>query len=170
MITTIDGKEHYIGKWDLLIAHPPCTYLTNCATRSFSLRVTPADKVVKRWEDRALAACFFMQFVCADIPKICVENPIGFMSKAYGKPTQIIHPYMFAESTESDEYVTKATCLWLKGLEPLKGNDLPKPNNKELYGVFPSGKVKLWEDQTHGSTTRSKTFYGVAKAMAEQWG
>ena len=114
---------HDIGKWDMIIAHPPCTYLTNVATRHFSLKMTKPEKVVKRWENRALAVAFFMQFALADCPKIAVENPVGFMTAAYRKPDQIIHPYMFAEGEDDTEnYVTKATCLWLKGLEPLITN------------------------------------------------
>lgn len=175
-IKTMDMQFHEIGKWDLVIAHPPCTYLTNVATRHFSLKMTNPEKVVKRWENRALAVAFFMRFALADCPKIALENPIGFMTAAYRKPDQIIHPYMFAESEDDTEnYVTKATCLWMKGLEPLKRtNNLPKPNNRELFGVMPSGKSKTWEDslvRIGGSAkARSKTFEGIARAMAEQWG
>lgn len=172
MVKTADGAEHEIsGKWDLLIAHPPCTYLSNVATRHFSLRVTPAEKVVARWEERARAAIFFMYFALADCPRICVENPVGFMNNNYRKPDQIIHPYMFADNEEDrEQYVTKATCLWLKGLHPLQTNGLPKPDNEKLYGKFPSGKTKTWEDQfTRSGKIRSKTFPGIARAMAEQW-
>lgn len=173
--TTMDGQPHRIDdKWDLIIAHPPCTYLSNVATRSFSLRCTLAEKVVKRWEERAKAAVFFMQFVLADCPRIAVENPVGFMSSAYRKADQIIHPYQFAEGVENTDYVTKATCLWLKGLPKLKTNNLPKPNNREIYGVMPSGKAKTWEDSLcrkgGAAKVRSKTFEGIAEAMAEQWG
>lgn len=171
---TADGTHHtQTGRWDLIIAHPPCTYLSNVATRSFSLRVTDAEKVVKRWENRARAAVFFMQFILADCPRVAVENPVGFMSSAYRKADQIIHPYQFASSVESAEYVTKATCLWLKGLPKLRVNNLPKPNNREIYGVMPSGKTKTWEDSLcrkgGAARARSKTFPGIARAMAEQW-
>ena len=173
--TTVGGERHTVnGRWDLIIAHPPCTYLSNVATRSFSLRCTDAEKVVKRWENRAKAAVFFMRFALADCPRIAVENPIGFMGSAYRKADQIISPYQFADSIESNEYVTKATCLWLKGLPKLKTNNLPKPNNREIYGVMPSGKVKTWEDSLcrkgGAAKVRSKTFEGIAEAMAEQWG
>lgn len=169
---TMDGQEHYIkGRWDLLIAHPPCTYLSNVATRHYSLKTTLPEKVCWRWEQRAKAAVFFMQFILADCPKIAVENPVGFINKAYRKPDQIIHPYQFAEDEKSDEYVTKATCLWLKGLEKLKTNGLPKPDNKAIFGIMASGKARTWEDtHTRDSRERSKTFPGIAKAMAEQWG
>ena len=172
-IVTMDGICHNIGKWDMLIAHQPCTYLSNVHTRGFSLRVTPPEKVVWRWIERAKSAVFFMRFIGADIPKICVENPVGFMNTAYRKPDMTIHPYMFADSTEdSENYVTKATCLWTKGLPNLKTNGLQKPNNAEIYGRFPSGKAKTWEDQVtkDRAKERSKTFPGIAKAMAEQWG
>ena len=171
-MTTMDGQTHDVGKWDLLIAHPPCTYLSNVATRHFSLRCSPAEKVVSRWEQRARAAVFFMFFYLADIPMVAVENPVGFMNTACGKPSQIIHPYMFADSEDdSEQYVTKATCLWLRGLPKLKPNNLPKPDNRKIYGVMPSGKVKTWEDTySRSAKVRSKTFPGIAKAMAEQWG
>ena len=171
-IVTMDGKTHDIGRWDLLIAHPPCTYLSNVSTRHFSLHCTPAEKVVDRWRKRAEAAVFFMYFALAPIERICVENPVGFMNVSYRKADQTIDPYMFAESVDDKQnYVTKRTCFWLKNLPMLKRtNDLLKPNNAELYGRFPSCKAKTWEDQTHGGVARSKTFPGIAEAMAEQWG
>lgn len=95
------------------------------------------------------------------------------MNTAYGKPTQIIDPYMFADSVEDKKnYVTKRTCFWLTNLPKLKINNPPKPNNAEIYGRNPNGKAKCWtEMQTiDRAKTRSKTFPGVAKAMAEQWG
>ena len=172
-LTTLDGKSHNIGGWDLLIAHPPCTYLSNAATRSFSLRCTPAEKVVARWAERAKAAVFFMHFVLANIPHIAVENPVGFMNTVYRKPDQIIQPYMFAESVDDTEnYTMKGTCLWLKGLPKLQGNDLPKPDLAKMYGIYPSGKTGCWVDSISGkdrARLRSKTFEGIAKAMASQW-
>lgn len=172
IVVTMDGKQHEVGKWDMLIAHPPCTYLSNVATRHFSLRCTQAEKVVDRWKNRAESAVFFMHFVLADIPLICVENPVGFMNTAYRKPDQIIHPYMFADSeNDTEQYVTKATCLWLKGLPALRGNGLPKPDNRRIFGVMPSGKGKTWVgSHVRSAKARSKTFPGIAKAMAEQWG
>lgn len=171
-VVTMDGTKHDIGKWDMLIAHPPCTYLSNVATRHYSLRCTPPEKVVARWEERARAAIFFMYFYLADIPKVAIENPVGFMNTACRKPDQIIHPYMFADSVDdAEQYVTKATCLWLRGLPKLKTNGLPKPDNSKIYGRMPSGKARTWEDTySRNGKERSKTFPGVAKAMAEQWG
>ena len=170
---TMDGVQHIVYRWDMIIAHPPCTYLSNVATRSFSLKCTPAEKVIARWEERAKAAVFFMRFALADCQRIAIENPVGFMSTAYRKPDQIISPYQFAESVnDSKNYHTKRTCLWLKGLPLLKTNRLPPPNLKEIYGVYPSGKTPCWEDKIAGKDReklRSKTFPGIAKAMAEQW-
>ena len=162
-IVTMDGKAHDVGKWDLLIAHPPCTYLSNVATRSFSLRCTPPEKVVARWEDRAKGAVFFMQFLTANAERIAT---------AYRKPDQTVSPYMFANSTDDTEnYVTKATSLWLVNLPLLHGTGLPKPDNAAMFGVTPSGKARTWEDTfSRSAKVRSKTFPGIAAAMAEQWG
>ena len=171
-IKTMDGVTHEIGSWDMLIAHPPCTYLSNAATRSFSLACTAPEKVVNRWKERANAAIFFMYFALSDIPRICVENPVGFMNSSYRKADQIIDPYMFAESeNDAENYVTKRTCLWLKGLPKLETNSLPKPDNGKIFGKTRNGKNRCWEDTfSRDAKVRSKTFPGIAKAMAEQWG
>lgn len=173
-IVTMDGTVHDIPKWDLIIAHPPCTYLSMVATRHHSLKCTPLEKINERTKKRIEAMNFFMEFINAECDRIAVENPRGVMNTCYRQPDQTIDPYMFAESTEDTEnYVTKATCLWLKGLQPLKTNDLPKPNNKELFGTHPTGKARDWESAVKGTDRakeRSKTFMGIAKAMAEQWG
>lgn len=172
---TMDGIEHTInGKWDMIIAFPPCTYLTNCATRSHSVRCTPLEKINERTLKRISAMNFFMNFVDADCDKIAIENPIGVMNTCYRKPNQVINPYMFAES-ESDRqnYVTKSTCLWLKNMPELIGNNLPKPDNAKIFGVRPNGRAFTWEEKLcragGASLARSKTFPGIAKAMAEQW-
>lgn len=175
-VITTDGAEHKISnKWDLIIAHPPCTYLTNCATRSHSLRMTPLNKINDRTLLRIEAMEFFMKFVYADCEMIAIENPVGVMNTCYRKPDQTIHPYMFASSKDDNEnYFTKATCLWLKGLPELKTNELPKPNNAELFGLRPNGRAFTWEEKLcragGASKARSKTFPGIAEAMAEQWG
>ena len=167
-----NGSRVEIPKWDLIIAHPPCTFLTNCATRSYSVRMTPINWINGRMISRIQAMDFFMRIVNASCDRIAVENPVGVMNTVYRKPDQIIDPYMFADGQDDKEnYVTKRTCLWLKGLEPLKTNDLEKPNNHELFGTYSNGKAKTWEDTySRDSMVRSKTFPGVAKAMAEQWG
>ena len=163
------------GGYDLIIAHPPCTYLTNCATRSHSLRMTPLDKINARTLLRIDAMEFFMKIATANCDKIAIENPVGVMNTCYRKPDQIIHPYMFAESeNDTENYVTKATCLWLKGLPPLQTNNLPKPNNAEIFGLRPNGRAFTWEEKLcragGASKARSKTFPAIAKAMADQWG
>ncbi|MDE6091924.1 MAG: DNA cytosine methyltransferase [Ruminococcus sp.] len=180
--TTMDGITHEIkGQWDLLIAHPPCTYLSAVTNRHLSLRCTPPEKVVDRFWKVAESAVFFMQFALADCERICVENPAGFMSRLWRKPDQIIHPYYFAENEEDTEnYVQKRTCLWLKGLSKLrKSVDLPVP--PPLYicqGELSKGKRIGWCEgmrnikggQAERAKARSKTFPGIARAMAEQWG
>lgn len=88
---TMDGVEHDVGKWDLLIAHPPCTFLSNVATRHFSLRCTAPEKVVARWNERAKAAVFFMRFLCANAERIAIENPES-MSYTKGKTRQANRP------------------------------------------------------------------------------
>lgn len=174
-MTTMDGTEHDVGRWDLIIAHPPCTYLSNAATRHHSIRMTPLQKINKRTEERIDAMRFFMIFADADCERVAIENPVGVMNACYRQPNQIIHPYMFAKSVDDAEnYVTKATCLWLKGLENLKTNNLPKPDNAALFGVHPNGKFYSWAEKLNRSggaaKARSKTFPGIAEAMAEQWG
>lgn len=159
------------GTWDMIIAHPPCTYLSNCSTRWFSLRVTDPEKVAKRWEDRAKAAVFFMHFVGANCDKIAIENPVGFMTKAYRKPDQYVNPWMWAEKVGDENYHSKKTGLWLKGLPRLKGNGVFESFSCSYYGKYSNGKSKTWEDSySRDAGVRSKTFPGIAKAMADQWG
>lgn len=159
-----------VDKWDMIIAHPPCTYLTNAATRSHSLKYTPLNWINARTYNRIDAMQFFMQCITANCDTIAVENPIGIMNTAYRKPDQIIDPYMFALS--EDEKVTKATCLWLKNLEPLKPIYTEKPDNGAIFGYNPSGKARDWTSMItkNRASERSKTFPGIAKAMADQWG
>lgn len=168
----LGGGHKIVGEWDLIIAHPPCTYLTNCATRAFSLRVTPAEKVVERWENRCKGAIFFMYFPLAHCKYIAVENPVGFMSKGYRKPNQIIHPYQFAENeNDKENYVTKRTCLWTKNLPNLRTNNLPVPDLNKLFGTSPRGKAYTYVDRVNvnRAVNRSKTFKGIAHAFATQW-
>lgn len=119
---TADGQAHKIeGRWDLIIAHPPCTYLTTAATQCHSVKVYSKEKIAERTMNRIEAMVFFMAFVNADCDKIAIENPQGVMSTCYRRPDQTIQPYYFAESVaDAENYATKKTGLWFKGLEPLK--------------------------------------------------
>lgn len=158
-------------KWDLIIAHPPCTYLTVAGNRWFNIEKY-GEKAIKRMEDREEGKRFFMMFVNADCKRVAVENPVGIMSSEYRKPDQIIQPYMFGDRAR------KATCLWLKGLPKLRETELVDPG--EMYGANFSvgasanwaeedGKILSWNDPMTAKI-RSRTFPGIAKAMAEQWG
>lgn len=179
---TVDGVIHdIIGKWDMIIAFPPCTYLTSAGTRHYSLRINPPEKVAARIKEREKAVEFFMEFVNADCDKIAIENPVGYMNTHFRKPNQIIHPYFFANSIDDKEnYYQKRTCLWLKNLPELKRkNDLPVPGAMYIcQGEKCNGKKIGWCEGIKGTTggqkgrakARSKTFPGIAKAMAEQWG
>ena len=172
---TEDGISHSIeGAWDLIIAHPPCTYLSNVATRSHSLNGATLEQINVRTKKRIKVQEFFMKFANVSCSKVAIENPVGIMSTVYRKPDQIIEPYQFADSVyDSENYVTKRTCLWLKGLEPLYINYLPRPSNVEKYGRWSNGKARCWHEvqgQKNKALVRSKTFPGIAKAMAEQWG
>ena len=164
-------------RWDMIIAFPPCTYLTHVATRHHSLKCASLESVNRRTLTRIEAMGFFMKFCTADCDRIAVENPVGIMNTAYRKPDQIIHPYQFADGEEDREnYVTKGTCLWLKGLPPLSVNNLPKPDNAEKFGRYPSGKARTWEEVqisipgVSRAAVRSKTFPAVARAMGRDWG
>ncbi len=173
--STMNDKMHIVKKWDLIIAHPPCTYLTNVATRHHSLKCSSIERINERTFKRIEAMQFFMNIVNADCEHIAVENPVGVMNTAYRKPDQIIHPYYFAKNeNDTENYVTKATCLWLKGLPQLTYQELLKPDNGRIYGKLPSGKNKTWEDSLcragGAAKARSKTFPGIATAIAEQWG
>lgn len=168
-----NGHKIEIDKWDLIIAHPPCTYLSNAATRSHSLRMTPLNWINARTQNRIMGMMFFMDCINANCDMIAVENPVGVMNTCYRKADQIIEPYMFSDGKDDTEnFVTKRTCLWLKGLEPLKPYYTgEKPNNAELFGTNPTGKARCWNDTfTRDPSVRSKTFPGIARAMAEQWG
>lgn len=181
---TCDGIEHTVdGKWDLIIAHPPCTHLTNSGARHFEK---------KRADGRQREGIeFFCQFLAADCDKIVIENPVGIISGTYiqqyfpdlcekydlpRKYTQLIHPWMFG-----DNY-SKGTCLWIKGLPPLVPKIVEQPELEWVEWVDKkTGKIKRQDkwyyDALINSKTpeersriRSKTFPGIAKAFAEQWG
>ena len=161
-----DVLKHLNDNWDLIIAHPPCTYLTVSANKYYNVEKY-GNKAEERKKDRQKAIEFFMQFTELKCPRVCIENPIGVMSSLYCKPTQIIQPYQFGHSER------KATCLWLKGLPALKPTNIVTPDIIKLK----SGKT---DSRLHYETLklpanerakmRSKTFEGIALAMAEQWG
>lgn len=169
---TMDGIYHCVNMWDLVIAHPPCTYLSAVTNRHLSLRCAPPEKVVDRLWKVAKSAVFFMQCYYANSDKVAVENPMGFMSKLFRKPDCTIHPYFFAKSQyDFENYHKKRTCLWLRGLPPLERTTyLPEP---KPISYSKSGQPFNFEETVNGkdrAKLRSKTFPGIARAMAEQWG
>ena len=133
--------------WDLIIAHPYCTHTSVSGARWFK------DKKLDGRQQEAIK--FFMMFVNADCEKIAIEHPISIMSRHYRKPDQIIQPWMFGHGE------TKATCLWLKNLPKLKPTNIVEGREARIHKMPPSkDRAKL----------RSRTYTGIAKAMAEQWG
>ena len=163
---TSDGTTHKIeGKWDLIIAHPPCTDLAVSGARHFARKRSDGT------QQKSIA--FFMEFVNADCEKIAIENPICIMSTEYRKPDQIIQPYQFGH------HARKSTCLWLKGLPKLIPTDIVDQGEIDKngfsrgasldYATDENGKILPWNDP-RTAKARSKTFPGIAKAMAEQWG
>ena len=160
-----DVLEQLNKGWHMMIAHPPCTYLTVTGNKWFKDEFK--DRFPTRQQDRRDAIEFFMKLVNAPIEKICIENPVGVMSTVYQKPTQYVHPYFFGEPH------SKKTGLWLKGLPELKPTKIVEP---KFYIYKDGGKDPIWHFETmklppkERSIARSKTFPGIAKAMAEQWG
>jgi len=130
-----------------MIAFPPCTHLASSGARWFA---------EKRKDGRQQeAVIFFKQLVEAPVPKIAIENPIGIMSTKWRKPDQIIQPWQFGHGE------TKATCLWLQGLPKLKPTNIVEGREQRIWRMGPSPeRAKM----------RSRTYPGIAKAMAEQWG
>lgn len=165
VVKTMDGIEHEIaGRWDMIIAFPPCTYLTNAGAR----HLWKGHKLNEERYAKGLAAKeFFMQIYNATCDKIAIENPTP--SRIYELPekTQVIQPYQFGHP------FTKRTQLWLKGLPKLEPTDIVEPERT----FCPSGSYSSKHDEKHKGVftkdrarQRSKTFPGIAKAMAEQWG
>ena len=166
--TTTDNTEHHIaGRWDIIIAHPPCTYLTVTGNRWFNIE-RYGEKAIQRHKDRQESIEFFMEFVNADCQKIAIENPIGIMSSEWRKPDQIINPWQFGDAFE------KKTCLWLKGLPELTPTNIVEipPRKKFNSGkAMPSWYADAWNlPKEERAKLRSKTFPGIAKAMSEKWG
>jgi len=179
LLPTESSGNHYQGNvleilndgWDLLIAHPPCTFLTNAQSWTY---YHPADKHLEahkrrphpkfpdRLQQQKEAVLFFKTLKEAQIPKICIENPVpmGVVIHEVGPYTQTIQPYMFGEDA------SKRTCLWLKGLPPLIPTNFIK---KRIYAnQTPSGQNKLGPSPDRWKE-RSRTYQGIANAMAAQW-
>jgi hypothetical protein len=165
---TMDGALHeIIGKWDLIIAHPPCTHLSSSGQWAY-----------KKGKDISLkydGINFFMNFVNADCEKIAIENPVGIMSTEYKKPSQIIQPWQFGHKAQ------KSTCLWLKGLPLLTPTNIvdkgefvewvdKKTGRKKRQSKYDMEILKTAKTSEERSRLRSKTFEGIARAMSEQWG
>ena len=152
--------------WDLLIAHPPCTYLTNSGVTWLWENKKKNKKNLQRWKDLDEGAAFFKRLLDCDIPKICVENPIPHkyaVMRIGRKYDQLVQPYHFGHKE------SKATCFWLKGLDPLAYTTnlkaetmaLPYKERNRLHYLPPS--PDRWK-------IRSTTYQGIADAMAQQWG
>ena len=179
-----DVTELLKQKWDMIIAFPPCTYLTvsNTYMKRGCSKYT-ADQAKQLRQD---AIDFFMMFANTECDKIAIENPIGIMSSIYRKPDQVIQPYEFGHPE------SKATCLWLKGLPKLKPTEFAEWKyyrcrcgnvfEAELgkYGCCDWPAKILWDNQTKSGQNklppskdrhilRAKTYPGIARAMAEQW-
>jgi site-specific DNA-cytosine methylase len=140
-----DVRDVLFSDWDLLIAHPPCTHLAVSGARWFKNKVA----------EQAEALAFVKLFFDLDCPRVCIENPISIISSHFRKPDQIIQPWQFGHGE------TKATCLWLKGLPLLVPTDVVEGREQRVWKMPPS--PNRWKE-------RSKTYQGIAKAMAEQWG
>lgn len=163
---TMDGIEHsIIGKWDLIIAHPPCTYLTLAGNKWFKPEFV--DRFPYRQMQRIEAIDFFMSIANAYCDKIVIENPVGIMSSRWRKPDQYIEPYMFGDPEK------KKTGLWLKGLPLLKPTNIVEPviiHCKSGANEPRWHMVTMQLPKAERSRVRSQTFYGIANAMASQWG
>ncbi len=142
--------------WDLMIAHPPCTHLSVSGARHFAAKRITGDQQA--------GVSFFLRLAKADIPRICIENPVCIMASLWRKPDQVIQPWWFGHPE------SKATCLWLKNLPRLNGTDvLPKPAAGHWENQTASGQNRLPPSEDRWKI-RSKTYAGIAEAMAQQWG
>ncbi|MBR4334403.1 MAG: DNA cytosine methyltransferase [Clostridia bacterium] len=169
---TVDGMHHEItGPWDLIIAHPPCTYISNLGAKHLykgNERVRVQNDVFRLMnEDRIgkaiLARDFFLKMLNAPCERVAVENPVPSLIWQMPKYDQIIQPYMFGEPYK------KKTCLWLRGLPRLTATNPVKPTMLWVDGGH-AANTKMICFGFRDAKTRSKTFSGVARAMAEQWG
>lgn len=166
----MDGVEHVIdGRWDLIIAHPPCTYLSNAGACRLYKRIDGKSYLEKERLEKGLDAKeFFMKFLEADCDKIAVENPVPSAIFRLPKRTQVIQPYEYGHP------FTKKTYLWLKGLPLLQPTNIIEPK-----GGYVCGNAEIWKKQAARGEVigreksprhRSKTFIGIAEAFATQWG
>ena len=163
--TTMDGVKHTVDKWDLIVAHPPCTFLSNAGACRLYPRKGQLDQ--ERYAKGLEAKEFFLKFYNTDCEHIAIENPIP--SKVFELPpySQIIQPYEYGHP------YTKKTCLWLKGLPNLQPTNIVEP-----LGGWVCGNAEIWKKQAakgkvygkeKSAKHRSKTFEGIAEAMAEQF-
>lgn len=156
-----DALEIVKMEWDMVIAFPPCTHLAVSGAAWFK------DK--QRDGRQQMGIGFFLAFTALDhVPRVAIENPVGIMSKLYRKPDQIIQPWMFGDPYE------KKTCLWLKGLQPLVPTNIVEPPPRVQTGnngrTMAAWYADAWNLSAHErSVVRSKTFPGIADAMAKQW-
>lgn len=161
-LKAIDSQQ-----WDLLIAHPPCTYLTVTGNRWYNVE-RYGEKAIQRYRDREEAIEFFMAIAESDCEHIVIENPVGIMSSRWRKPDQIIEPWQFGDPYE------KKTCLWLKGLPKLIPTNIVDVPPRKMFASgksMPEWYADAWRlPKAERAKLRSKTFPGIAKAMAEQWG
>lgn len=156
-----DALEVVKMDWDMVIAFPPCTHLAVSGAAWFERK--------RRNGQQDMGIGFFKAFTALDhVPRVAIENPVGIMSKLYRKPDQIIQPWMFGDPFE------KKTCLWLKGLPPLEPTNVVEPEPRVVYesgNTMPTWYANAWSLSQHDrAMVRSKTFPGIAKAMAAQWG
>jgi hypothetical protein len=153
-----DVRDVLGGGWDMMVAHPPCTYLTVSANKWYkdqSERKSGTLVGQARRDAREEAIFFFMLLMTSNVSKIAIENPIGVLSSRYRKPDQVIQPWQFGHGE------TKATCLWLKNLPKLESTNVVDGREQRLHLLPPSrDRAKI----------RSKTYQGIADAMAMQWG
>jgi site-specific DNA-cytosine methylase len=161
-----DIFKHLDNNWDLMIAHPPCTYLSNAGIRWFN-EEKYGEKAKLRKQLRLEALEFVRKLYYCNIPKVCIENPVGYLNHNFKKPDQIVQPYFFGDEE------SKRTCLWYKNLKPLKHTKIVKP---KIHGYLKSGKRKgspiYFSDGINGKDRqkiRSKFWNGIAEAMAAQW-
>ena len=160
-----DVLELLDDEWDLVIAHPPCTYLTVAGNKYFNPEYR--DRFPDRIQQREEAIEFVRSFFAARVPMMAIENPIGVLSTRIGKPTQIVQPYQFGHPDR------KPTCLWLRGLPKLAPTQIVEPNiktnrNGKTASCHHDEALRLTPDERWKA--RSRTYKGIAAAMAEQWG